>query len=255
MLSNIVGYPFLIRIFNNLFTDNDKIKIISLNKFLNSKRTKFTFNNKIEIIRNYKRKWFYNLLTNIIVDNIFKFPKSVTHLTFSSKFNKSIKHKIPNSVTHLIFEHKCPFNKSIEGCIPDSVTYLKFGYRFNQPIKNNIPNSVKYLSFGSNFRFEIKDSLPNNLKRLTLGYHFNQSIQNNIPNSVTRLTWKSSYFERLNDCIPNSIIKLIIGKYVHANFSPTTRFPSSLKYLKCTQDFYDENKDVIPKNIEIILKN
>lgn len=49
MLQEIFEYPFLIRIFNKIFTDEEKIKISILNKYFNSKKFKFLFDKEINV--------------------------------------------------------------------------------------------------------------------------------------------------------------------------------------------------------------
>ena len=84
-----------------------------MNKFFNSKRTKFTYDKQINIglyndenfcrlshekrLKNYKSKmdkftekfWFYYCLTNVVVDYLYKLPSLVTCLTFGVYFNQN----------------------------------------------------------------------------------------------------------------------------------------------------------------------
>lgn len=207
MLNDIFEYPFLIRIFNNLFIDQDKIKIISLNKFLNSKRTKFTYNNLLKIREEFQTLWFYDCLTNVGVDNVFKFPNSITHLTFGFFFDKPIENKIPNTVTHLTFGKY--FDQCIENNIPNSVTHLTFGMYFSQSIKNGIPNSVIYLKF---CYFNL----------------YKRDFNDYLPDSIIDLFWRSRYKIKI------------------------TKFPSSLKRLHCSRDFFNKNKKIISRKVKII---
>ena len=43
ILEEIFEYPFLIKIFNKILTDEDKINIISINKYLNNKKCKLLY--------------------------------------------------------------------------------------------------------------------------------------------------------------------------------------------------------------------
>ena len=308
MLVKLFEYPFLIRILNKIFTDNDKIKIIRLNKYLKHKRTKFTYDKRIKIVKKDQQKWYYNCLTNVIVNNVFYFPKSlkilkfdyefhqpicfsddcvtnsvwdsklienvrnkipnsVTRLIFGEHFNQNIENFIPNSVTHLIFgesfdknicgcipnsvthlEFGVYFNQNVEGCIPNSVIYLKFGWFFNQPILNNIPNRVSHLIFGDYFNQNVEGCIPNSVIYLKFGWFFNQPIENYIPNSVKYLKLGENFNQNINN-LSGSIMKLTIK---NKNYSrKIIKFPSSLRYLHCSKEFYEINKEIINDNIKV----
>ena len=205
MLQKLFTYPFLVRLLNNIFNDNDKIKIISLNKFFNNIKTKFIFNKQLKVKLIDQYKWYYDCLTNIIINDNLKFPKSITHLCYVDEHMAyELKNKIPNSVTNLNLEYY--FNQPIDDCIPNSVKYLTFGRCFNQKIKNHIPNSVIYLSFGM---------------------RFNKKIEN---------------------CLPDSIIELRLSLLYSRK---TSKFPLNLKYLYCSKEFYELNKDYISSNVQI----
>ena len=268
MLQEIFEYPFLIRILDKIFVDKEKIILISLNKFFNSKRTKFTFQKTIKITEEDKNKWFYDCLTNIKASQILKFPKSITHLKLSHCFNENIEGCIPNSVTHLTFGYYfnqtvkdgipssvthltfgMNFNKNIEGCIPNSVTHLTFGFDFNQNIKNCIPSSVTHLTFGTHFNKNIEGCIPNSVTHLTFGYYFNKSIKNCIPNSITHLTFEFDFNQEIEGNIPDTLISLTIW---NRDFNKKIlKFPISLKHLTCHKLFYNINKHLIPKNVVV----
>ena len=119
MLTDLFEYPFLIRILNKIFNDQDKIKIINLNKFFNNIKTKFTYDTQLEINKEDQQKWYYNCLINVLIDvDAFKLPDSTKKVKFSRIFNQSIDNIIPNSVER-----------------------LTFGFAFNQEIKNNLPKN------------------------------------------------------------------------------------------------------------------
>src|SRR5579872_5826154 len=108
----------------------DKIKFLSLSKFLHSLKNddKISYNNKIRLnkIRNL---WYYDRFTNVIANNTrYPLPKAITHLTFGRRFNNSINGFITNTLTPCL-------------------THLKFGRNFNCCIKGCIPNSIKHLTF------------------------------------------------------------------------------------------------------------
>ena len=203
MLTNIVEYLFLIRLFNDIFTDDDKIKIISLNKFLNNVKIKFIFNNQIKIKEEDKNKWYFNNLTNVTMGNYFG------NIPISTKI---LKLDFPNGV-------------KLDFLIPDHIYRLTFGRSFNQKIHNRIPNSVTHLKFGERFNQSIKECIPNSVTHLYFGKRFNQEIDNYIPNSVVHLELPG-YVKRVS------------------------KFPLNLKYLYCSENFYELNKDYIPSNIQ-----
>ena len=177
MLVKVFEYPFMIRILNKILNDDDKIKIISLNKFFNNKRTKFTYDKQIIIIDN-KNEWYCDCLTNIVVYENFKLPKHIIRLTFGNIFNECVDFCLPNSVNYLTFGNF--FNKPIENCIPNSVVYLTFGCCFDQPVESCIPNSVTYLRFSEIFKRKLK-TLPSSLRYLRCSrqfYEINKHIIN-----------------------------------------------------------------------------
>ena len=221
MLLDVTNYPFLIRILNNLLNDKDKIKIISLNKYLNNKRTKFTYDKQIKIKDNDQYEWYYDCLTNIFVNEIFRFPKSLKSLTFGNHFNKSIGNIIPNSVTNLIFGWK--FNQNVYECIPNSVTHLTFGFEFNKNIEGCIPNSVTNLRFGYTFYDnDVRDK--NTIFHITTGDLFIKELKNLI--NVTSLTICIHPFEKI-------------------------QFPSSLKQLCANGRIINMNKDNIYSDVNV----
>jgi len=170
--------------------DKDKCSIIRCNKILSKKCfplfiDSININKIIGTIR-------YNKYTNIIInklDNGFRFPLLITHLTFGYYFNQPINDAIPSSVTHLTFGGH--FNQPINDAIPSSVTHLIFGWNFNQPINDAIPSSVTHLTFGYSFNQPINDAIPSSVTHLTFDYYFNQSINDAIPSSITHLTFGS----------------------------------------------------------------
>lgn len=104
--------------------------------------------------------------------------RCVTHLTFSTIFNKPIMNVIPNSIIHLTFGEY--FNTSIENAIPNSVTHLIFGNLFNQLITNTMPNSIVYLIFGMFFN-QVLDSIPVCIKEIIMPKSYDWKILELIP--------------------------------------------------------------------------
>ena len=246
MLRKIFKYSFLLRIFNILFTDKEKIILITLNKILNNQKLKLRFNEPYIFNKHIRKLWYANCLTNIVTSSLkipdsvtkikfeknfnrnidIEIPNRITHINFGGKFNKNIKNKIPNSVTNLILS--CSFNQKIEGCIPNSVTHLTFGSRFNQSLKNNIPNSVIRLIFemvsydNTNFKQEY---IPNSVRNLYFYHTFPNNFE--IPDFITTLFLPIDYFE-------------IIEK-----------LPTNLKILYCCEEFVINNKKLIKDNVRI----
>ena len=265
MIQTLFTYPFLIRLFNNIFNDNDKIKIISLNKFFNDKKLKFTYHKQIKINQEDQHKWYYDCLINVVVDNIFTFPERVFKLTFGDDFNQPIQKYVPNSVKYLVFGNN--FNQPIDNCMSDYVEYLIFGDNFNQSI-NNIPKSLVGLAFGNNFNQPIKNNIPRSLKMLNFGWHFNQEIEDCLPEGLRILIFGIAFNQNLENCLPSSLTELTLGsrfdknieilpdsiinlKFQGNNSIEIKRFPSSLKSLFCSEHFYYFNKDKIPSNIDL----
>lgn len=141
MLQDLFECSFFIKIMNKLLFDQDKINIISTNKFLNSIRTKFTYDKGIHLCE-FRDVWYYDCLTIISTCNVFKFPKSLKSLIFTNHFNKNVKGFIPDSVTYLKFGFN--FRKNLEGCLPDSIIYLFLGELFQKKL-TKFPKSLKYL--------------------------------------------------------------------------------------------------------------
>ena len=107
MIEEIFEYPFLMRIFNNLLTNNEKIKLIQLSSSIKSQRHKLKFNERFELTRKDFNTWYYDLLTDIYIgQNLSKdelnyvlnnFPKYMDRLEFGFYFNEIINFTIPSS--------------------------------------------------------------------------------------------------------------------------------------------------------------
>ena len=109
--------------------DVDKLYYLSTSNLMHVLKSKAIFNKQI-LIDKINGLWYYNQFINIITNNIYVFPKFITHLTFGYCFDQNIKDCIPNSVTHLTFGSS--FDQNIENCIPKNVTHLIFGKYFNR---------------------------------------------------------------------------------------------------------------------------
>ena len=202
IIEKIFEYPFLMRIFNALLTDKEKISLIS-NKYINNNKFKLKFYRRYRCIKKDKKKWHYNCLTNIIVRTLFRFPVNVNHVTFDDSFTNTIKNisKLNKNITYLTFGNF--FNKPVENFIPNSVTHLKFGDCFNKPVKF-LPNSVKHLKLG---KFYYIRELSLFITCLTIQYSDQKLAK--LPSLLTKLKCSNIFFEKNKDII-SSTTKVII---------------------------------------------
>lgn len=165
IINKIFKYPFLIRILNELLSDQDKLNLFYCGNIFNSKnKTMLKFYNQYKIKKRDQKCWWYNCLTNVEIDEIELFlplPIFVTRLTFGPHFNQNVRSCIPDTVTHLTFG--LSFNKDIKYSIPNSVTHLSFSYRFFRNIKGCIPNSVKYLKIDEYLYKQEKEHIPSSV--------------------------------------------------------------------------------------------
>jgi hypothetical protein len=214
----------MIKITNQL-SDKQKIYVSLISKQFDNLKFKMIYTRLISLSRIISLPYF-NKFENILLDitnvtyptsskfihffaNESHIPQKITHLTFTSNFNKSINNCIPSSVTNLTFGWH--FDQSINNCIPFSVTHLTFGQNFDQPINNCIPSSVTHLTFGYFFNRPINNCIPSSVTHLIFGYYFNQQIKNCIPSSVTHLTFGWNFNQPIKG-IPSSVKKIIINK-------------------------------------------
>ena len=218
MLQNIFEYPFLVRIFNLLLNNEDKMNLIICNKYINNNKHKLLFFDNIHCYPYHRTKWYYNRLINITVFEIFEFPKLITNLKFDGFIKNFNKNCIPNSVIHLTFG---TYVEDMQGCIPDSITHLTF----------------------SGFQFKItKTCIPNSSPNLVFGDFFIGNIDNCIPNSITYLRFGKRFCDFSSECLPNSIRYLIFDHYPNGE-----GWSNSFLYL---EKFLLENKDFL-KSIPI----
>lgn len=188
IIEKIFEYPFLVRIFDKLLTDKEKIILISINKYFNNIKIKFTFRKRKRIIKKDKNKWFYNCLTKITINEnfeYFEFPTQIKKLNV--EFNS---------------------NQNIQNCIPNSVTHLVFGFDFNQTVKNSIPNSVTHLIFVCNFDKNL-ECLPSSITHLSIKY-YNEKI-NKLPSSLRKLKCTIGFFNTNRNIISPTTTKVILN--------------------------------------------
>lgn len=202
IIEKIFEYPFLMRIFDKLLSDKEKIILIS-NKYINNNKYKLKFYGRYCCVKKDKKKWHFNCLTNIIVRTLFRFPINASRVTFDDSFDNTIKNisKLNKNITHLTFGKL--FNQPVENFIPNSVTHLKFGDHFNKPL-NFIPNSVTHLKLGK-FYYIIQLSLF--ITHLSIK-NSNQRLARLLP-LLTKLKCSSIFFENNKDIILNTT-KVII---------------------------------------------
>lgn len=253
MIENIFSYPFLVRIFDKLLSDNDKLNLFTVSKYLFKNRTKFKFYEFYSCNKKDSNKWYYDCLINIKIKEVFKFPKNLTHLSFDYSFNEPIDDLIkysPDTLTHLIFGHD--FNQKIDNLIPNSIVYLEFGWNFNRSLKTliNLP-LLSTLILSCHFNQSVRNCIPNSVRKIKFGSRFNISIKNCIPNFVESL--KFGYrFDKSIDDLPDSIIFLRLPRHY---FDVVTKFPSNLKELKVSKQFIENNKNIISQTIVLQILN
>ena len=145
-------------------------KIIFSNYILEDDFFEMYENNKINIF-SYSRSKFNHPVNHII-------PSSITHLTFSLKFNQSVDY-LPFSIQVLIFGSD--FNHPVSH-LPSSITHLSFCFSFNQPI-SALPSSIRNLTFHSDSKFNHElNNLPMNLEFIELPLGYTNRITNIPPN-------------------------------------------------------------------------
>lgn len=183
MLLKIVEYSFLIRIFNNLLSDIDKINVIKCSKFLYDNKHKMRFNNIYKCYKKNTKLWYYNCLTKIKVLTLFKYPENVTHVYLGDgTFNSQ-----PN--------------------LPQSTIFLQTGKYFNCSL-SNLPISLKTLLISSiAIKILSSDNLPKGIKVLILK-NVNLTISS-LPNSIDKLIIDHGICKIENDALKN-IESLII---------------------------------------------
>ena len=145
-----------------------------------------------------RKLYFFNKFTNILVDELVTLSLSVTHLTFSHKFNQNINDCIPSSVTHLTLGYR--FAQSIEK-ISSSVTHLTIhSYEiFKKCINGHISSSITHIFFKMYhwYTFDLLkgSQVPTSITHIYL-YSFNDyydpglikmNITNDLFNGITKL--------------------------------------------------------------------
>ena len=221
IIEEIFEYPFLMRIFNKLLTDIEKIRLIC-NKFIYNNKYKLRFNEQYYVNSLHKNDWYFNCLTNVRIYSNFELPINTTHLFYDHK--DPINFMLPNTITHLTFgylfnQHIAQYRFSerernngthknpifVKSFIPDSVIHLEFGRCFNKPIEKCIPDSIKHLELGNAFRYTIKD-LPESIISLHV-YSPNCKIGNSLklPKSLRDLIIHIRFKNLIKDMISDDV--------------------------------------------------
>lgn len=162
-----------------------------------------------ELIINYGvtifEKDIPSMLTKLVLppyfdDYIDKFPDTITHLEFGSRYNKPIQN-LPKNLRFLKLGYY--FNKSIS-FVPDTVEHLELDNAFNLKPKK-YPKNLKYLKFKGKFNKPV-DNLPHGLLCLKLSNDFNQPLDN-LPSTLTHLKI-GRLFRQPIQSLPTSLIYL-----------------------------------------------
>jgi len=216
---------------SEFLSDREKIQLMATSKLLDNLKHKFTYCDKINIIRIYQLPYFDNFECVQISSTPYKYPKNIKHIYYESlkKFTgegRDIYDIIPSSVTYLTLgwsqflcipvpsvTHLTLYGHLFIDTIKfvPSVTHLRMCDRINAPL-NCIPSSVTHLTLGFYFNKSIKDKIPSSVTHLIFGDSFNKPIKYNIPSSVTHLTFGYYFDQLINDSIPSSVVEIILSK-------------------------------------------
>ena len=267
ILQQIFEYPFLIKIFDKLLTDKEKINVISVNKYINQNKRKLKFYNKKRCIPSQWKYWYFDCLVKIEIYILFRLPESLKYLKIhiideaidEGDIPKSVTHFhientkrfysniiIPNHISHLYFKYlSCNDNLGdyvthleigdfnyFEFCVPKSIIYLKI----SSEIRIINSQSLIHLEFGDKILKPLSYFTLNtpNLIEITVGKFYGSEMINEIPNFVKRLNFKGKLYTDYLSNLKN-VTHLKIIKCHNLNF------PSHLKI-----SYYDEidNKSV-----------
>lgn len=278
IIEKIFEYPFLVRIFNNLLKNEDKLNL-AVNRSMLQNSHKIQFYDYFEVNSEDESKWYYDSLRKIIIkDFVNSLPKYVTKvqcdnlnsikdknipqsvkrftiskLTFKNEFvPRSLNNvlflihgstQISQHITHLIFRRSSIIINFPE--LPNSLIYLRFNNYSNQDMLNKIPESVKYLRFGYAFNQNIYNCIPKNVKILKFGRNFNHQIENCIPRSVRKLKFGVSFNKRIKGFLPEHLENLSLSsdfQHYEENFIPDSVICLSL-------GGYEVRTNFVPKTV------
>eukprot|EP01133_Synstelium_polycarpum_P013389 gene13389-15754_t len=164
-------------------------------------------------------------------------PDTVTHLTFSLRFNESIRRgSLMDTITHLTFGGF--FNQPLEsGMLPSKLTHLTLNGNWNHPITPGmLPHGLTHLVLDSSFDQPlVNGSLVDTLHSLKFGYYYNQPIGTFVlPESLRRLKFGDKFNKHVH--LPPYLMKLTFGTEYDQDIVPGS-FPDSLTYLKFGSQF------------------
>ena len=239
---NIFEYPFIYRELNKYLFDKDKFNLIIINKFINSKRNYFLFEELIWYYSQIKDKWFFNNVVAIQINKLITLPQRLKRLevdfqNFTKEDILDFGNLIPNSVEYISVHHckhfippyfnfKLSIYEVTENIILDNVIELETA-RISSNVKClGRPYKLTISNVGNSLTCQIPDSVEIlNLRQVT-------SIkQNTIPNSVKKLRLNIRGIFNLEDVIPNSVVELEL--FVEPiNEQIKVNIPNSVKCLK-----------------------
>ena len=249
ILEEIFDYPFLIKIFDKLLTDKEKINMISINKYLNNKKYKLKFYNNKKCYPNDQKYWYFDCLTKIEIGISFRLPKFVKYLKINET-NKFIKiGNFPETVTHYHFDngstnfvsaisipHSCKHlyikNLSCQHDLSKNVTHLEID-SYDDSIFH-VPKSITHLKINCKIRFIESKTLTHlelkfdyntilntpNLKCVTFESLYNLKFIDSLPSSVKYLKFKSIFPSLLNLLNLSNIERIKFNAYCETNFPP-----------------------------------
>lgn len=208
----------------------DRVNFIATNIYNNDVKHYLLFNKEVRY-DTIKNSSYFDSFTSLLIttNTIMTYPKKIKKIYIECCFKKYIKNitfKFPNTITHLTFGHS--FNTKIQNCLPTSLTHLTFGNSFNQDIYGYLPNSLIYLKFGYNFCHDITNCLSNSITHLIFGASFDCNI-NQLPNSLTHLTISCIY--NLTPFLPKTVTHLTLIYALFDDYIILSAIPNHITHL------------------------
>lgn len=90
-------------------SDKDRCRLAITCRYL--MKSDFYFDNLIDIEKIIQSQLFDKFTNIYLTNDITKLPKMVTHLTFATSFDQSIKNMIPNTVKNITFQKPKSWNR------------------------------------------------------------------------------------------------------------------------------------------------
>ena len=242
MLEEIFEYPFLIKIFNSLLTDKEKINIISVNKYINQNKYKLKFYEQKHCRPSDWKRWYFDCLTKIEISVLFKLPQLITHLKINEIIEIVEKEDIPESVTHYHVKNKGKFKIS-EIFIPRFCTHL---YIKNFSCQHHLTKNVTHLEI--NHYDDSEFHVPKSVTHLKI----NCKILCIKSKTLTHLEFRTRAEQINKNLILNTPNLKCVTFITFYNFKIFDNFPPSVKYLKFQYTLSDIFNSVDLSNIERI---